>query len=350
MADPGEPALPRGDVLVARPAGSSTGSAPRPARPVASIAPSSAQDSPSASGKRRPVAEQRGRADDHQRDVRDGRPAPAPARGRAAPGRRPAGEEIVSATIQNAEVSCPNWLYICMPSIPAAEAREVDRAGALHGVERPARSGRWPARSPTPPWSWGRATRSAGVRSMTVPVRPAGSSRAEPALAAAGPARAVRLGRLERGAVRGRSSAWSGCAATTTAAATSATARQRQLAGGPPVRPRRSRRPRRRRSPRPAAPSAARPRPGRSTASPSGRTSRCAPKLTTCAPTAMTRPLSTARSRPLRLVSSRMLAVATARASATHTSTASDDGHHAARPRPPPRARPRSPSRPPGTA
>lgn len=30
-------------------------------------------------------------------------------------------EEIVSATIQNAEVSCPNWLYIWMPSIQAAK-------------------------------------------------------------------------------------------------------------------------------------------------------------------------------------------------------------------------------------
>ncbi|CAM5298860.1 hypothetical protein SALBM217S_04754 [Streptomyces griseoloalbus] len=28
---------------------------------------------------------------------------------------------MVIATIQNADVSCPNWLYIWMPSIPAAK-------------------------------------------------------------------------------------------------------------------------------------------------------------------------------------------------------------------------------------
>lgn len=114
------PACPGATFLNAPSCGIEYGRFAEATAPVASIAPSSANDSPMTPGNccQSPSSAQ---VSTVTRTVY-GRVISSRASARARTSRYASRvEEIVMATIQNAEVSCPNWLYIWMPSIPAAK-------------------------------------------------------------------------------------------------------------------------------------------------------------------------------------------------------------------------------------
>ncbi len=112
------PACPGATFLNAPSVGMEYGKRAEATAPVHSIEPSRARATPTAAGK--PCQSSSRAAVTTVTSTVYGRVTRASANARARSStyasRVP---EMVCATIQNAEVSCPNWLYICTPSMPA---------------------------------------------------------------------------------------------------------------------------------------------------------------------------------------------------------------------------------------